>query len=578
MKQETAFTPAPGWEPIKLSAKVFGHISQGLYRTPAGAIKELISNAFDADAEHVKIHTDFPNFGIFSCEDNGHGISVDDFTQLMNRGFGSSMKRSEAGELTSRFHRPLIGRLGIGILSLAQICNEFKIVSHHSASKKAFEVTIQFPPYTKEELDRAEKKKGGYVIGGAYKFSEIPYNASNSGVKIYTSALRATFRRRMQELGDRFAKKAHMGKNDPYLSFEEYIDCVYNSKLISKSLTLASDYDQLLFGLALSAPVPYFEGGEGDVILKADFMQQIQKRLKGYKFVVEVDNLRLARPLVLPSNREGIASKQCRLLPGRDHQFQLCDGSFQETVTINKYSVEVDSQEEKYALYHLKYYNAMVGGRPLRISGYMFNQTGRLYPREIQGVLIRIKNIAIGTYDNSLMYYPHAEGPRFSMVSMEFFIEEGFEDALNIDRDSFNGLDPHYVRVQSFVHSMMRTIFPEIWTEEKERNKRRREELKKVSQQKLLGAINRTSAAAPMRRVAVNEPQNASESDAPVQFRKGQIEVTSSHPLLGPALKRRKSRAVVEQIAIAFERALRESTDLKRRQVFYKLLSEIFSA
>src|SRR2546421_393038 len=50
------------WEPIRLSAKGFGHISQGLYRRPAGAIKELISNAFDADAEPVKIHTGFPPY------------------------------------------------------------------------------------------------------------------------------------------------------------------------------------------------------------------------------------------------------------------------------------------------------------------------------------------------------------------------------------------------------------------------------------------------------------------------------------------------------------------------------------
>src|SRR5207245_7200387 len=135
---------------IKLSAKVFGHISQGMYRTPAGAIKELISNAFDADAEFVKFHTNFPTFKSFSCEDNGSGIALKEFKRLMNRGFGTSEKRSHDHAITQKYKRPVIGRLGIGILSLAQICTELQTVSHHRKSSTAFEATIRFPAYTKE--------------------------------------------------------------------------------------------------------------------------------------------------------------------------------------------------------------------------------------------------------------------------------------------------------------------------------------------------------------------------------------------------------------------------------------------
>src|SRR5579864_3258775 len=117
------------WQPIYLSAKVFGHLAQGLYRTPAGAIKELISNSFDADATLVRIHTGFPRFETFSCEDDGTGMSKDEFLRLMNRGIGSSFKRSITTALTEVHQRPLIGRLGLGILSLAQVCTRFEIVS-----------------------------------------------------------------------------------------------------------------------------------------------------------------------------------------------------------------------------------------------------------------------------------------------------------------------------------------------------------------------------------------------------------------------------------------------------------------
>src|ERR1043165_8266145 len=154
------------WKPIKLSAKVFAHLSQGLYRTPAGAIKELISNSFDADARLVKLHTGFPTFETFSCQDNGTGMSQDEFQRLMNRGVGSSYKRTPTVLKTDR-GRPVIGRLGLGILSLAQICTRFDIVSHHKENKTAVRATIKFPPYTRQEMDKiAETAKDDEEIHG----------------------------------------------------------------------------------------------------------------------------------------------------------------------------------------------------------------------------------------------------------------------------------------------------------------------------------------------------------------------------------------------------------------------------
>src|ERR1035437_11007851 len=104
------------WKPVKLAAKVIGHISQGMYRTPAGAVKELISNAYDAGASYAKIHTGFPRFDFFSCEDDGAGISSERFIELMNGAIGDSDKQT-ADRLTGKNRRPLIGRLGGGLLS-----------------------------------------------------------------------------------------------------------------------------------------------------------------------------------------------------------------------------------------------------------------------------------------------------------------------------------------------------------------------------------------------------------------------------------------------------------------------------
>jgi histidine kinase/DNA gyrase B/HSP90-like ATPase len=197
-------TASPKWDPIILSAKVFGHISQGLYRSPAGAIKELISNAYDAGAEFVKIHTDFPRFSTFSCRDNGSGISSSQFKALMTGGIGNSDKRGP-NVVPSRYGRPVIGRLGIGMLSLAQICTQFDVVSHHAESRSAFRATIKFPPYTRIEIDKQLKKlrsseAEGHIQGGEYVLKELDYDKSAAGVQVFTKYLRDGFTRLMKEL------------------------------------------------------------------------------------------------------------------------------------------------------------------------------------------------------------------------------------------------------------------------------------------------------------------------------------------------------------------------------------------
>jgi len=112
---------------IKVHEKALAHLSRGLYRSPASALRELVSNAWDANATSVRIDTNYPNFFQVSVEDNGDGFTADDFKEIMGGGIGNSQKRSEHPPL--KFRRPIIGRLGIGLLGIAQICGAFTITS-----------------------------------------------------------------------------------------------------------------------------------------------------------------------------------------------------------------------------------------------------------------------------------------------------------------------------------------------------------------------------------------------------------------------------------------------------------------
>jgi hypothetical protein len=572
---------AETWKPVKLAAKVIGHISQGLYRSPAGALKELISNAYDAGASYAKIHTGFPKFATFSCEDDGSGISKEKFIQLMEGGIGDSDKLSLNEPQTGRNGRPIVGRLGVGLVSLAQICSRFNIRSFHEPTKTAFESEIKFPPYSRQDIDREAKDDQTKLIKhGQYRLTEIPYEEGKHGIIVTTTALREMFRKTMSNT-EKLAHKAFRS-SESYPSFNRFIVAIANSKL--SSLYFASQYDQLIFGLALASPIPYVESDPKDrgletILTKIPQIALLQKELKHFDFRVEVDNIELRRPIVLPSNKARVKSADC-IVPKAPEQieFTLHDGVHSEKVKVDKYDIAVKGKDERFQLFYFEY-SSKVNGYPLQFSGYIFLQTTRLFPKEYQGILIRIRNVAIGQYDVNVMTYPSAEGPRFSMLSSEIFVKAGLDDSLKVDREGFNTLDPQYIRVQAFIHSILhQLIFPGSWEEEKSRNKQRREirerEVTSTFARKLKETTKREFSRIEI--VPKNSRHIATESVKLDRNAKA-IKIYESHPTARAILGRKKTRGIAARILAAFEVANQESSAVRRRQIFYKLIEDIFN-
>jgi HSP90 family molecular chaperone len=80
-------------EKIRVHEKALAHLSRGLYRSPASALRELVSNAWDANATQVLVSTNYPHFAQISVHDNGDGFGKDEFKRLMAGGIGNSEKR-----------------------------------------------------------------------------------------------------------------------------------------------------------------------------------------------------------------------------------------------------------------------------------------------------------------------------------------------------------------------------------------------------------------------------------------------------------------------------------------------------
>jgi len=98
----------------------------GVYPTFVSAFKELVSNAYDADATQVDIQFS-PDLSTITVEDNGVGMTPFEFQSEYLRIGGSLQHRR--GDLTVGERRP-IGRKGIGFLAVARYCRLVEVYSH----------------------------------------------------------------------------------------------------------------------------------------------------------------------------------------------------------------------------------------------------------------------------------------------------------------------------------------------------------------------------------------------------------------------------------------------------------------
>lgn len=69
---------------LKASDRVIARVTDGIYRQPSSALRELISNAWDADANRVTIFTDVPRFSRIYVRDDGRGMSYETLSRLVH--------------------------------------------------------------------------------------------------------------------------------------------------------------------------------------------------------------------------------------------------------------------------------------------------------------------------------------------------------------------------------------------------------------------------------------------------------------------------------------------------------------
>lgn len=508
---------------IKVHEKALAHLSRGLYRSPASALRELASNAWDANATVVRLDTGAPHFTQLSVQDNGDGFTKEEFTRLMGGGIGNSEKRPR--EAVLKHARPLIGRLGIGMLGIAQICGGF-VVTSKTKNGEGFRATVKLYDLIKEKLDRddaaivhdqVDDGFGREVDVGEYTVEkEFDPGSYQVGTTIATSDLHPTF---VQSFRDSYTAVPS--------------DWQAAIRKIGRVTTVQElgDYWRLLWELSASCPIPYVNSKA----IPQGLVAEENSRLESYKFRVVVDGIELRKPVSLRRNPGGYT---CRRIPLETHR---------------------------------------VFGRNLRFHGYIVVQEGRqLHPDELRGVMIRIKEVGIGLYDGSLLDYRYNEGPRSRWITGEIFVDEGVEDALNIDRDSFNRFHPEFRVLQKRVHEILRgDVFPSVYKNIDKRSSDRREERSRHRKVAVEQAVSAGGNANVKVKLGGKHATAALHIDGTVRDRRGRIELHLPDP---DQLDTKKAyQALASAILGLFDLSMREKRPDARRRVFTEHLLSLLS-
>lgn len=487
---------------VATDPRVFERITLGLYREPASAIRELVSNAYDADANTVNVSMNPPYFNRIVAEDDGNGMSAEVVEHLVHH-VGGSLKRLERGVGAgvnrsvgvSPGGRRLIGQMGIGIYSVARLTRRFTIETKEKNSNHRFIIDIDLSGLDQEHpKDEAVDR---YVAGYARveRKRVHPAEVQKHGTRIILHDILPEARRLLQS-EDRwdnyFAKvnlqkkgelKYHIGrtqepirdaelpweaKDKPLVRFTKLVNALSTpteSSLRSPAIDQTLDYYlAMLWKISLSAPLRYLEdhpfslttdhgidfydmGGNDTPQLVTPpkgvsigkYLGIVEKGSPPTAFSVIIDGVELRRPIIFrPFDR----SADARYLIERPKLFV---GEFK-------------SESE---------------GADLALTGYYY-WSYDLIPKESNGMLVRIAGSSGTLFDPSFLGFRTSESVRLKQVSAEAFIERGLQQAINVDRESFVQTDPSVIALQRWTERSMTRLFSRLKADQKEASSQRK--------------------------------------------------------------------------------------------------------
>jgi len=131
---------------LKVDKKIITLLSKSTYvKSFSNAVREMVSNSYDADALSVKINID-DKLNKITIEDDGNGMTYEEFDHFCTI---AGQKREIS--FTRKYQRRRIGQFGIGFLSVFPFCKELEIISTVENSDEVLKARIPTEEYFKDD-------------------------------------------------------------------------------------------------------------------------------------------------------------------------------------------------------------------------------------------------------------------------------------------------------------------------------------------------------------------------------------------------------------------------------------------
>jgi hypothetical protein len=429
-------------KPINVSLRIIADLSQGIYRSPADALKELISNAYDADSPTVEINFS-SDFNSLTIRDFGKGMTTDDFIKVMETIGGSPKRSADSEEEFTPTGRPIIGRIGIGLLSVSQISSKLEVHSSTEGSTTAFTANIEFDQFASEEARKIKitdlwEKDKEIKIGQYYikEFESVDKNNHFTTLKLHYLKKVLVDKLTVEQELDGYPRK--MGKD--FFHIKELLDWMRWHGITKNAL---HEYDRIIFELGILSPVSYLD----NALTIYHFLDSTSSNDELARFIQEVNNETHLKLLI-----DGIEYYRPILMPHEyDHDYYLffnllfMKGLHGRIIKYNDYNENNNPIQKE-----------------LKLKGYIYFQKRRIWPPEMAGLLIRVRNVAVGQYDSTFLNYRRHEAHKFSQITGEIYVDN-LDSSLNIDRSSFRETEPAFIAFRNAIHNYLnKTVFPGI--------------------------------------------------------------------------------------------------------------------
>jgi hypothetical protein len=487
---------------LSTNERIIARVTDGIYREPWAAYRELIANAYDADATRVVIETGAPDFSQVVVRDNGNGMRPDTVAYVVKSIGGSSKRTSSGAELEtvdpenpdfSPGGRPLIGKIGIGLFAVAQLTQHFQIVTKARGELTRTSATVLLRTHNEKAL--RDLPKGRRYAAGRVKIKAEPVpkeEIDSHGTTVILYSLRPEVRRALQSVLRWQAAeqkgpdgkpvrdppiyhiglppgllKSHPDGIPPALPWKQdegeaqrFLQLIEAAEVGSEKATKPADlehfdeYLRMIWQLSLGLPLPYVEEhpfdktGSSDI----DFLSISEAKAQALPVTIEsAETLRkhfsLEAGLKDPLGGfeiiiDGIHLRRPIRLPNILRRKSRLK---HPVMLIGK----VGRAFSKTAL-------ERAGGN-LRFEAYLY-WNSKIVPKDTTGVLIRIHGASGTLFDQSFLRYQVSEQTRLRQITAEIFVQEGLDPAINIDRESFNYSHPHFLFIQRWLHRALRLL------------------------------------------------------------------------------------------------------------------------